>query len=77
MNKLITIENNTIFEKYYCSKKVLTGWDIAKIHSFEIKKVMDKLMIIRTITINPNPTATTWNSLSDIIDFIFFIFYLP
>ena len=41
MNKLITIENNTIFEKYYCSKKVLTGWDIAKIHSFEIKKVMD------------------------------------
>lgn len=41
MNKLITIENNTIFEKYYCSQKVLTGWDIGKIHSIEIKKVME------------------------------------
>lgn len=41
MNKLIAIENNTIFEKYYCSQKVLTGWDIGKIHSIEIKKVME------------------------------------
>lgn len=41
MNKLIAIENNTIFEKYYCNQKVLTGWDIGKIHSIEIKKVMD------------------------------------
>lgn len=41
MNKLIAIENNTIFEKYYCNQKVLTGWDIGKIHSIEIKKVME------------------------------------
>lgn len=41
MNKLIAIENNKIFEKYYCNQKVLTGWDIGKIHSIEIKKVME------------------------------------
>lgn len=41
MNKLIAIENNTIFEKYYFNQKVLTGWDIGKIHSIEIKKVME------------------------------------
>ena len=42
MNKLIAIENNTIFEKYYCNQKVLTGWDIGKIHSIEIKKSYGK-----------------------------------
>lgn len=41
MNSLIKIENNIILEKTYCYNKVLSAWDIAKIHSFEIKKVMD------------------------------------
>lgn len=41
MNELITINNTEIEVKEYEGKRVVTVWDIAKVHGREVKRITE------------------------------------